>query len=516
MLSKKRDFEAKFSLFSKLPTVLIELSLSFLKLSDLLKAGRAFKAMKDCSERVLERVTILSIAFFPPCDVEHCLQSHEDSPIVFNLLKRMKSLEEIHEFVWDLCLPNHMHVLSNEQRIALHPYLPHLRHPLFVRMSDLEVAERELPHFRFDSVLHPGYRSFPLSLNELTEEQLERLDACCPRLEHNDFCGPEFVAPFSQHLLNIVARCRSLSLNRMEMNESMHSILKCVDTSSLRELAVNMTDLSDYDVLSFLGIEKLSRSLTSLHFYSISAASLSLLLSVEWPSLTVFDCTPEAGPADLLNQLASRMPALTDLSLRLKKLDRDPAHPKSCCLSVASATRLASQLRSLTVHDDRGVDLLSQLARHSCRLESLMGPYSADPCQFESLRHSLSKMDHLTSVTVWQDEESVYEDPKICDVVAAGLLARSDECNAQLRSVHFDPLSDSATAELMSMLLRVRPVLEDLEVWLSPDDEEALLKAKQEERKKGSGRLLLYFLKTYVKHFFLSLRMDFCCWFSEF
>lgn len=112
--------------FSTFPTVLVELSLSFLCLSDLLKASRACKVTKECSQRVLERVTDLTVPFFPPCQWRVMNEHQPDS--LFNVLMRLPALQTIRlvkqdgfqEIVWNM---------TSEQHVSLHHHLHHLHEP---------------------------------------------------------------------------------------------------------------------------------------------------------------------------------------------------------------------------------------------------------------------------------------------------------------------------------------------------------------------------------------------------
>lgn len=140
---------------------------------------------------------------------------------------------------------------------------------------------------------------------------------------------------------------------------------------------------------------------------------------------------------------APHVPALTDLELDFYRLHTDHEHPSSCCLSPASASRLASQLRvlKLTQVQDRDVDLLLQLSLHPvCVLESLdcnvVHNGSSPPAP---LVQALSKMGRLTTLDVFVEDD--FDDPGDgnVDAFVLGLCARSDQCNTQLRRLKLYP-----------------------------------------------------------------------------
>lgn len=98
----------------------------------------------------------------------------------------------------------------------------------------------------------------------------------------------------------------------------------------------------------------------------------------------------------------------------------------------------------------------------------------------DRMQQAISKLDHLTSLALWGDCD--------CSAVVYGLTARSDQCNAQLRSLQLGAeLTKESEKMLMELVLRVRPILEVLSAPLSIS---SLFAAQKEEREKGSGRLL--------------------------
>ncbi|HEY9756643.1 MAG TPA: hypothetical protein V6C97_15855 [Oculatellaceae cyanobacterium] len=457
-----------FDMFGTMPTVLIELSLSFINLPDLLKASRACKVMKESAEQVLGQVTDLSsLAFFPS---------------LFALLMRLPGLQTISSSTISSTLLDQLSsTLTMEQRITLHQHLPHLQESLFSE-SDWQLLPRPL-----DPRLCPSLRSLDDPVSRLPDEVLEWLDVNCPHLDDVTLSDVDSVQP---HLLNIVSRCRSLTLPFEVPDFDASTRLLLSSVRSLTSLSCKFM-VHAYVVLSCLGVDNLSRTLTTIDIICYGEPQcLDLILSVEWPLLRRFHCYFLQGPSDALDLLVSQMPALTDLRFDMRSLAMNRAHADSFRLSSASVARLASQLRSLSLSDIdiRVVDLLSTLS--SSHLESLSLDLRVEysPPSLLQLQQVLSKMDHLTTVNVF--------DAKHVDgtkFVVAGLAARSDQCNAQIRALGVSgDLSTDSEKMLVELVLRVRPILEVFDVLLPVASAFLVLEAQKEERKKGSGRLLLY------------------------
>lgn len=156
-----------FALFDKMPIDLIESALSFLNLSDLLKASRSCKVMKESACQILRKVTDLcSLAFFPPSQWRGM-----NGNALCNLLMRLPALQKVdpplamtragfpsfRDFICSKC--------TLAQREALHQQLAHLQNQLISR-DELEsltcplnfILSPELRSFSFEPVVCRGHR----------------------------------------------------------------------------------------------------------------------------------------------------------------------------------------------------------------------------------------------------------------------------------------------------------------------------------------------------------------------
>lgn len=251
-----------------------------------------------------------------------------------------------------------------EQRVALHRHLPHLHESLLLPLEWCSLPRPLDPSFcpELRSISDPSY--------SLPNDVIAWLDARCSHLDKVMFVDS---SPSSQpHLMNLVSRCNSLAISFAVRNVDDNLRLLLGNVHALTSFSCDCNFCS-FEVLSCLRMDTLSRSLASLDIVCDISNFIDLLLSVGWPRLLAFHCyifeSPAAGK---LEQLVSRMPALTDLQIKIVGHKR----PDSCCFSSASVARLASQLRVLEVDslDPRYLDLLPQLSftPSSCRcLESL-------------------------------------------------------------------------------------------------------------------------------------------------